>query len=295
MIIAALNGGLGNQMFQYAAARALAYKHHTSVVLDVIPLYSKLQFSSLATYRKYELDVFAFQAKTNDMLFKHRYLYPLAKAQFFLNRQLNRFRYNYYRETDFSYHHTLTEQPDNTYLDGHFQSELYFKSAEQLLRMDFEFKHPLTDKNAAWSEKIINTNAVSVHIRRGDYISLSKNLHKHGVTPQSYYEQAVQLIASKVPDPVFFIFTDDTEWVSANMDIPYTSFLVDNNRTAETSWIDMQLMSLCSHNIICNSTFSWWAAWLNRNPEKIVIAPVKWFNDSSLNSKDIYPPEWIKL
>lgn len=295
MIYAALNGGLGNQMFQYAAARALAVKLETTLMLDVIPLYSKLQLSSLATYRKYELHIFPIQAKTNDLLFKHKYLYPFAKAQYFLNAQLNRLTYNYYKETDFAYHPQFETLTDNTYLDGHFQSERYFKSIEQIIRNEFRFVQPLNTENQSWLNKINQCNAVSVHVRRGDYVRLSKNMEKHGVTPLDYFIKAAEYIEGKIDNPVYYVFSDDPDWARQHLNFLQNMYLVDNNQSVETAYVDMQLMSACKHNIICNSTFSWWGAWLNNHKEKIVIAPEKWFNNPTINSKDIYPPEWIKL
>jgi hypothetical protein len=294
MIKVALNGGLGNQLFQYAAAKALALKNDTDVFFDLLPLYSKLQVSSLATYRNFELDAFGIHAGHNNAWFKNRFLYPVAKIQFFLNRELNHLKYNYYREKAFSFDADVLQQPDNTYLDGHFQSEKYFKGCEEAIRRELCFRHPLTGKNAAWKERIENSNAVSVHIRRGDYASISKNLKKHGLVSPAYYRQAMQYMVSEFSGASFFIFTDDKAWVQQHFQSVFPFQMVDSN-AAEQSFNDLHLMSLCKHHIICNSTFSWWGAWLNSSGYKTVIAPAKWFSDPSINSDDIYPPEWIKL
>lgn len=295
MIRVALNGGLGNQLFQYAAAKTLAVKHNTSLGLDVIPLYSKLQVSSLATYRKLELDVFCIEAQRNEMLFRNKYLYPLSKTHFFLNRLYNSWKFTYFKEKDFSFDSSVLELPDNTYLDGHFQSEKYFKPIEEIIRNECRFKQPLYGKNREWESIIANNASVSVHIRRGDYVSLQKNLQKHGATSLEYYQKAVGLMAAKIHQPLFFIFTDDVPWVRAHFKLDFPFHIIDNNTTAESSHLDMQLISLCRHHIICNSTFSWWGAWLNNKADKIVMAPEKWFADPSINSKDIYPSDWIKL
>lgn len=295
MIRVALNGGLGNQLFQYAAAKTLAVKHGTSLEFDVIPLYSKLQLSALATYRKPELDVFCIEAQTNGMLFKNKFLYPLSKTQFFLNRFYNRWKFNYYMEKDFAFDGSVMELPDNTYLDGHFQSERYFKPAEEIIRKECRFKRPLTGQNSEWEKLINNAVSVSVHIRRGDYVALQKNIQKHGTTSPEYYKKAVSYIAEKINQPVFFIFTDDVPWVREHFTLDFPFHIIGNNTTADSSHLDMQLMSFCRHHIICNSTFSWWGAWLNNKSDKTVIAPEKWFADPSINSKDIYPPDWIKL
>jgi hypothetical protein len=295
MIKVALNGGLGNQLFQYAAGRALAEKHQSDLHFDVLPLYSKLQLQHIATYRRYELDIFSIDAKKNDVPLKGKYFYPLVKAEYYLSRELNRMRYNYFREKDFSFDAELLEQPDNTYLDGHFQSEKYFKQIESKIRQELKFRTPLTGSNQAWQTQIESRIGVSLHIRRGDYVNLQKNAAKHGATSLEYYRDAIRYINSKVGNAHFYIFTDDVPWVMENFktDVPFD--IVHGNASPRDAHFDMQLMSLCRHHIICNSTFSWWGAWLNPSPEKIVIAPEKWFADTSINSKDIYPPEWIKL
>ncbi|MCC6582760.1 MAG: alpha-1,2-fucosyltransferase [Chitinophagales bacterium] len=295
MIRVALNGGLGNQMFQYATGRALSVVNNTNLLLDLISLQSKLQSKQLATYRKFELDIFTTDAVINKPVFTHKYLYPFAKANFYFNIAISKIKYNYFKEKSFEFDAALLKQPDNTYLDGHFQTEKYFKNIENLIRNELKFKDKLSGKNLHFKNKIESCNAVSLHIRRGDYLLNKKNLNKHGVTSLNYYYKAVSFIASKIDAPVFFVFTDDLKWTKENFNIDFPFEIVDENTAPETSHLDMHLMSLCSHNIICNSTFSWWAAWLNDNQDKIVIAPSKWFEDSSINSKDIYPSEWIKL
>lgn len=295
MIKVALNGGLGNQLFQYAAGRALAEKHQTTLCFDLLPLYSKLQFQQLATYRRYELDVFCIQADKEEVLLRHKLLYPIVKSQYYLSRGLNHLRYHYFKEKDFAYDASLLQQPDNSYLDGHFQSEKYFKSIEPLIRKELQFKEALMGENLDWKQKIGSTNAVSLHIRRGDYAALKKNLSKHGLTSMDYYQRAIDYIAEKVSDPHFFIFTDDHDWVRAHFSMRFPHAVVDANTDPGTAYFDMHLMSLCKHHIICNSTFSWWGAWLNNKPGKLVVAPEQWFADRSINSGDIYPPEWIKL
>ncbi len=295
MIQVALNGGLGNQLFQYAAAKALSKKQNTDLVFDLIPLYSKLQIQNKATFRRYELDVFSIHAKANKPLLTNKYSYPVAKAHYFFHKFQNKIRYNYYKEKSLAFDNKLLNQPDNTYLDGHFQTEKYFKDIEDIIREELVFKTTLTAINLSWKQKIQACTSVSIHIRRSDYILLQKNLNKHGATSLDYYRDAINFISQKINQPNFFIFTDDIAWTKENFKIEFPFEIIDNNNTPESGYIDMQLMSLCKHNIIANSTFSWWAAWLNNNKEKIVIAPQNWFVDKSLNSSDIIPDSWIKL
>ncbi len=227
MIKVALNGGLGNQLFQYAAGKALAIRNNTELCLDVIPLYSKLQWNKIATYRKYELDVFSLHAIKNEFRLKHRYLYPLAKTCYFLNKQLSKVRFHYFRERDFSFDEMVLSLPDNTYLDGHFQSENYFKEIEPVIRKELLFSVPLTGQNIDWKEKMQHSESVSIHIRRGDYLALQKNLDKHGITSSAYYQDAIDYMASKLQKPVFYIFTDDVKWVKENFRTHFSFCIID--------------------------------------------------------------------
>ena len=143
-------------------------------------------------------------------------------------------------------------------------------------------------------EKIKNSQSVGLHIRRSDYIINESVLNYHGVCPPSYYFSGLEKIKEKTKNLELFVFSDDIAWCKQNLifDLPCT--YIDHN-TGEKSFEDMRLMSLCKHNIIANSSFSWWGAWLNANPSKIVVAPTKWFNDLANQSQDIYPPNWIKI
>ncbi|MFN8260295.1 MAG: alpha-1,2-fucosyltransferase [Chitinophagales bacterium] len=296
MIIVQLRGGLGNQMFQYAFGRYLSLKRNTTLVLDTSFLQSKLPIKRLATQMQYELHIFNVQAALKTNLFSsNMLLYPLAKAEYMIREKINSRRYQLVRETDFPFHPEFLHIDDNSYLIGNFQSEQYFKQVEQDIRKDFSFNHEMDHENLQWKNKIEQCNAVSLHVRRGDYLSIAKNAQKFAAVPLSYYQQAVKLIGNQMPDAQFFIFSDDIGWVKENLKIDAKVHFVQNNHTKAAAYMDMRLMSLCRHNIIANSTFSWWAGWLNGYPDKIVISPAKWFEDSSINSKDIYPSEWIKL
>lgn len=295
MIKVMLSGGLGNQMFQYAFARTLSIKHNTTLVLDTSYLQSKLPFSKLATQMKYELGVFDIEAKVETNYFSGKYLYPFAKAEYLLKKKLNKIRLDTITESDFSFQKELFNSSDNSFIRGNFQSEKYFIEIEKIIRQEFQFKPTLKEENLVWKQQIENSNAVSIHVRRGDYISLKQNVHKFAQIPIVYFQKAINHIASKIENPVFFVFSDDIDWVKRELKTEFPVHFISNNNTKQTSYIDMQLMSLCKHNIICNSTFSWWGAWLNSHPDKMVIAPQQWFADNSINSKDIYPLKWIKL
>lgn len=179
------------------------------------------------------------------------------------------------------------------YFKGFYQSERFFKEVEQEVRQAFSFDINQANAESQELAKLItsNPNAVSLHVRRGDYMD-PKFYKRYGtVCPITYFQKAVDEMLTHVPQAHFYIFSDDIEWVKQNINLPHAT-VVDCNRGTD-SWQDMMLMSLCKHNIICNSTFSWWGAWLNANPDKHVIAPSRWLAD--VDMPYIIPETWTKI
>lgn len=281
-------------MFQYAFGKALAIKNNTELTLSTSYLQSKLPFKRWTTPMQYELDIFRLKANLEENIFSNK-LYPFAKMEHLLREKMNDSKMNVVKETQFHFQPALLDAPDNSFVKGNFQSEKYFESIESVIRDEFKFTKQLDLENLKWKNEILNSNSVSIHIRRGDYISLKQNANKFAQIPLSYYQSAITYISQNLPSSVFFVFSDDIKWVKENLISDAPLHFIENNNTPQTSHFDMQLMSLCKHNIICNSTFSWWSAWLNNNPQKMVIAPQNWFADISINSQDIIPDEWIKL
>lgn len=294
MIIAKLIGGLGNQMFQYAAGRSLAQARNTELKLDL----SFLQAETGGSYtkREYELSVFnitpAFATETETASlkksFNNRYSRALYRKMPFL------FSSAYIAERGSQFHKEFFTYPKDTFLEGFWQSEDYFLGIEDIIRHDFSFKEPLSGKNLELAQKIQGTNSVSLHIRRGDYVTNQNAFNFHGICAPEYYKAGVAKIREKTGNMELFIFSDDADWCRKNLVFDQPATHVDHN-SGPKSCEDMRLMSLCKHNIIANSSFSWWGAWLNANKQKIVIAPEKWFNDPSKQSDAIYPKTWIKL
>lgn len=286
MIKVKLYGGLGNQMFQYALGRHLAYKHKTKLVINFIPLPQ----DKLRSFKLYCFKLFSdFVLKEADSKKGTLYLKILRRVNNFLNRfQLQ------VKEKAFTFDSSILRSPDGAVLDGYWQSEKYFKDVEKIIRSDFEFKKPLTGKNLTTAQEIEDSQSVSVHIRRGDYVSDKRTNEVHGVCDIPYYLRAVKYIEKKLKNPKFFIFSDDIEWAKANLKLGYDSKFIDWNK-GDNDYIDMQLMSLCKNNILANSSFSWWGAWLNKKSKKIVIAPKKWFKDHSIDTKDLIPGSWVRL
>ncbi len=175
------------------------------------------------------------------------------------------------------------------YWKGYWQSEKFFSTISKTIRSDFEFpEYENNTKKIAESFKQKNT--VSLHVRRGDYLT-SKLMGN--ICDIVYYQNAIQIISEKIDNPYYVVFSDDPEWCKENLKINNSTYITNNS--GSQSFRDMQLMSECQHNIIANSSFSWWAAWLNKNEDKIVIRPKKWFNDNGMNIDDLTPPNWVHI
>lgn len=296
MIIVKLMGGLGNQMFQYAAGRNLACRLETSLKLDTSFLES-VQAGS--TPRRYELDCFnitAERAGLDDVvavLGKKRF-YSEVRNKIGKRLGLRWVQPHFYRETHYHYDEYFECLPDNTFLVGYWHSERYFAPISDLLAREFTYREPLTGRNLETAGLIERTNAVAVHVRRGDYVTDLKTNQFHGVCNLDYYRVAVAEMAGRARDPHFFVFSDEHAWVKDNLRFDHPTTFVDCNGS-DRGYEDLRLMSLCRNNIIANSSFSWWGAWLNRNPAKIVIAPRKWFNSPGYNTSDLIPAKWMTL
>jgi len=294
MIKIQFSGGLGNQMFQYAFAKHLAVKNNTDLVLDLSYIESKLPFKKFSTPMQYELDIFNIDAKLEKLFFGNAVTYPFAKSEFILKTKINTKKLNLLKENNLSFNAEYLNFPDNSFIQGNFQSELYFKEIEKIIRKDFTFNTKLDNENQHILEQIQQTNAVAVHIRRGDYLSIKKNASKFRSLDINYYKNAVNILENKTEQPAYFIFSDNIEWAKNHLNLEAKTTFINHNK-GKNSYLDMFLMSQCKHNIIANSTFSWWSAWLNSNHKKLVIAPKIWFLTEEFNQNDIVPKSWITI
>lgn len=290
MIVAKLIGGLGNQLFQYAAARSLSLHKHTGLGLDISG-FGETDANTIA--RSYQLDSFNIDAPViteQDRLKKTRFSYP-ARIR---NRILPYYRRRFYNEQFFHFDPLFFKASASTTLVGYWQSEKYFKPFAGIIRNDLTFNKAISLKYKDLAANLQKKNSVSIHIRRGDYVNNPETRRMHGTCSITYYRNAVEEIRSRIGDPELFIFSDDINWVKNNFNLPYKMTVMEQPPDAIPAE-DMYLMSLCSHNIIANSSFSWWAAWLNGNENKIVVAPTRWFDEFKADTKDIYPEGWIKI
>ncbi|MDR1881570.1 MAG: alpha-1,2-fucosyltransferase [Prevotella sp.] len=291
MVTVLLSGGLGNQMFQYAAAKSLAARLNTSFSVDMYTFTKKTR----ATTRSYGLDTFNIGNISRSSSLKAKLV---TKARPFIQKHREFFqRFGILTDT-----YAILYQPvfetisGNIILSGYFQNERYFKGISGDLGEDFSFKPPLAGKNLEIATELGKNQSVAIHIRRGDYLDV--NSQSNFITlDKAYYERAIKHIINRVDTPVFYVFSEDFDWIKGNLDFgDFPVAFIDWNK-GKDSYIDMQLMSLCKHNIIANSSFSWWGAWLNACPDKIVIAPGQWFRDEYKNVllDDFFPQGWNKI
>lgn len=278
-------------MFQYAAGKSVSLKSNQQLKLDI---------TSFNDYKRRTLDMgilninseIATDTEINHL--KHDGAPLLKRISYKLRKKGTPFGKKYFREPHFQYTENILNIKSDAYLFGYWQSPKYFDAYRTILLHEFTPKSKLSAKCYEYENLIKACNSVSIHIRRGDYISNSEANSYHGTCPIPYYKEAVNLILSKVEDAHFFIFSDDLPWVKENF-----SFITDKTFIEEANSVhdfeEMYLMSKCSHNIIANSSFSWWGAWLNQNPDKTVIAPQKWFTDPSIDTTDLIPENWIRL
>mgnify|MGYP003393751404 CR=1 FL=1 len=293
MIVSRVHGGLGNQMFQYALGRRLALHHGMELLLD-------LSFFDLKdrthTPRPFELDVFNVKYRRAEVAELRPFLQARASRIRRVRDRLFPSLANHpsFTEQGFGFDPRALTLPDNIYLDGYWQSENYFKDIEAALRADFTAAGPPNGANTVMADRIRGANAVSIHVRRGDYANDPTTHAHHGLCDHDYYVSAAQQTLRTHPDAAFFIFSDDAAWARENLRFDAPMTVVDHNNGL-TSFEDMRLMSLCKHHIIANSSFGWWGAWLNPDPTKMVIAPRQWFRDPGIDTRDLLPATWTRL
>ena len=327
MKIISCNGGLGNQMFQIALYYMLKKQFKKNdIFLDLSNYVLNKIHNQFEIKNIFNLDIdtntlkiskrFLFKIKVKKMIKKtfiikiykkiknqsidKKYFYELPFEKDFEKKYIKYLEKNYriksldsmrvfflmgeYVESIFNVH-------ESTYILGCPQSEKYFNDIKCEIKEIFSFPKFKNIKNITIADEINRTNSVAIHIRRGDYLD---DPALGGLIKKEYYIAAIEYIRKKITNPKFYIFSNDIEWCKKNLKLENVCF-IDWNKGKE-SYRDMQLMSLCKHNIIPNSTFSWWGAWLNKNPNKIVIAPKVWINPKTgLKDLDIIPNEWIKI
>ena len=289
MIVSKITSGLGNQLFQYALGRHLALQNNTSLWLDL--RYFGQEYAT-DTVRKFKLDRFTVAYHRLD---SSPWLYA-AKATRLLPGRSLRPLVETRQEADFHFDPAvLRPAAPLTLLWGFWQSERYFAPSSAQIRQELTFSRPLATAFLAYQQQIRQAAVpVSVHIRRGDYVTHPEFSQSFGFVGLDYYERALTYLQGQFPAATLFFFTDDPDWVRANIGTDFPHVLVQNTGP-DADVDDLQLMSLCHHQVIANSSFSWWGAWLNPNPQKLVIAPHRWFANKPWDTKDLLPTGWLRL
>ncbi len=282
LVTVAIYGGLGNQMFQYAAGRALALRTGCRLQLDT------RHYDSHQAFR-YGLGDFNIEA----IIGTSRTLPPNKQRRWkYLAWRHFSNRHRLLRERGLGFHPSVANAYGSLYLKGYWQTERYFEDASDIIRRELSCAKPATGKNAELIDELSQTDSIAVHVRRGDYVSNPKCNAFHGTCSPAYYRGAVaQILEATGRDHTVYLFSDDCHWARENIKLPCNIRIVDHNDMM-TAHEDLRLMSLCDHQVASNSTFSWWAAWLNQNPKKIVIVPKQWFADPSAVDTDIIPSDW---
>ncbi|WP_339658672.1 alpha-1,2-fucosyltransferase [uncultured Polaribacter sp.] len=267
MIIVRILGGLGNQMFQYAYAKALEQNGY-DVKIDIS------KFKKYKLHGGYHLDKFNIDLSTPSFISTFLSVSKIKKNV---------------KEKNLLFDENLLKLTGNEFIKGYFQTEKYFTGIRAILLDQFTLIQSISKETNTVAKNILSSkNSCSLHIRRGDYVSDKKANSVHGTCDLNYYKNAIQLINDTHQNITFFVFSDDISWTKENLHIE-NAIYVDNKTIPHE---DMYLMSLCKHNITANSSFSWWGAWLNKNDNKTVIAPKNWFVNKE---NEVACDNWIKL
>ncbi len=289
MITIYLQGGLGNQLFQYVFGRALSIASETPLKLD-------LSFFREQTRRKFQLDKFNICADTLlSEKFDPRLIWFKRTSLRYITQVLPDFLKPVILEKDIcEYDQNIFKRKRQTLYIGYWQSYKYFNDIEMLVRAELTPKGISNNSQRLLAEISSTPCPVSLHIRRGDYVTHPETADFHGVCSSEYYQKAIERIAAQTAAPHFYVFSDDPIWAMQNLQIGYPTTFIEN-KWVGSDYEDLWLMAHCQHHIIANSSFSWWGAWLCNYSKKIVVAPQQWFRSIASNNHDRIPPDWIQI
>ena len=285
-IIVKVQAGLGNQLFQYALGRYLTLSRYARVKYDI-------SWYESQTKRKYELNLFKVKAQLATPNEIEQYEGHGRLHQIF-QRVLGQKPGKHIMEKQFTFDPTIIETHGPAYLEGFWQTEKYFSPIAGAIRRELTLREAPTGANVEMLQKIKATRSIALHVRRGDYVSDKATNAFHGTTTYQYYQTAIEEISAVEPTGTIFIFSDDPQWVRDNLQLKLPTILVDIN-PPERGYDDLRLMAACKHHVIANSTFSWWGAWLGESKGQLVIAPKRWFNDSTQDASDLVPDRWMRI
>lgn len=290
MVIVKLMGGMGNQMFQYAFGRSLSLKKGVTLKLDLNFLLDRTPKKNFV-FRDYDLTIFNCNPQILIEEDKKSFFGNFIMGNKYMNKFLPVKNRKFYTERHFEYDTNVDKFNEDIYLEGYWQSYKYFSEFESTIRKDFYFKNKFNEEEEVINQNILSTNSVCINVRRADFLNNSF----HGVCDEKYFYQGLNYINNSESELNVFVFSDDIEWCKNNLNFAFPTTFVDHKYAGEKFQSYLQLMTNCKHFIIPNSSFGWWAAWLADSSKKIVVAPEKWFSDSNINTKDLIPPDWIRI
>jgi hypothetical protein len=288
MVIVKIQSGLGNQLFQYAAGRSLARRLGTALVLDTSDFTPQ-------SFRRYGLGDFMIaagflgpRARYGIKKLRQQWLTPvrvMAQAGGIIRIIV---------DGHHGFDETIQQKATVVYLDGYWQSERYFTADRELLLAEFTLRAPASPAITPLLARIQAETSVCVHVRRGDYLSTPIGQQNWAACGPGYYHAAMAHIGKRAADAKFYLFSDDPAWVQSHFGSAANCVVVSGQMT-QSDLEDFRLMMNCRHFIIANSTFSWWAAWLGRQPDKMVVAPKTWYCSEKFTDKDLVPERWVRL
>ena len=288
-----IQGGLGNQMFQYAIARALSEHYQMPFALnrqwfDVLQEGTTPREFQLGLLNIQSIDIAdsPFPSKPNKV--------NKALQKILTNRPLVIYQQNAF-EFDNSLFNLRGIAHRDLYLFGYWQAYPYIERVQKILQKEFKTKDPLLEFYQPYLQRIASSESVMVHIRRGDYVHSKSAAQFHGALPIDYYHQSMHELRRINPDAHFFVFSDDLQWAKESLQSDFDKTFVEHASSPDAAAHELQLMTACKHHIIANSSLSWWGAWLKQASGGLVYAPNHWVNDKQLNLSNLLPPAWKKV
>jgi hypothetical protein len=288
-----IHSGLGNQLFMAALGLRLAHERKATLLFDASG------YLSPEADRTYQLANFRIAAGTLSAPEMRNLTSPLRilNPQYKLAKRIVSIRKrNAVKEKVWGFDEDIVKVATPVYLDGYWQTDRYFSGVEGLIRKQFQLREPITERRRELVKAVARAGAssVSLHVRRGDYLTLAENGGPLWVCTAEWYERAMSVVAERVRSPNFFVFSDDPGWARANLPAKWPRVFIEPNEDGR-DFEDMHVMSNCRHHVIANSTFSWWGAWLSPSLDKTVIAPLQWFSTLSIDTSDMIPSSWRRL
>lgn len=281
-----LSGGLGNQMFQFALGHRLAKLNHTELLID-LEWFHNIPVGS--SYQKERLNLLNCNAKyfnSHGNLKEISGIYRNSIAAYFFSKKIA-----FKEKEHYIFDPNVFQLKNGQYLDGYWQSYKYFNEHNEL-RTIFQPSKKLHTNTLKYLDPIQDNNSVMLHVRRGDYLNSKTANEFHGLQTKDYYDNALDFIEQKISNPLIYIFSDDITWAKVNFKEKHKYIFVDNIYDSDNVIDELYLMAQCKHQIIANSSLSWWGAWLNNNPQKIVVTPRQWLIKNPKTLNDLIPSTW---